>query len=145
MREIEGDIWDFHKAGFFIVIPTNGFVKNDGECVMGRGLAYEAKRRFPDLPLELGKRIREYGNVVFVFVKYRIITFPVKYNWYEKADMDLIRRSAIGLREMFRFNLIGMPTPVYLPKVGCGNGKLNWFEVRAMLEMLLNDDFIVVR
>ena len=74
MREIEGDIWDFHKAGFFIVIPTNGFIKNDGECVMGRGLAYEAKRRFPDLPLELGKRIREYGNVVFVFVRTMLIS-----------------------------------------------------------------------
>ena len=143
MKTIKGDIWSFWNDGYYIVIPTNGSIKNNGECVMGKGLALQAKEKFPELPLELGKRIYEYGNEVFIFSKYRLITFSVKAVWYEKARLELIEKSSNQLREIFRYNLSGLPTPVYLPKVGCGNGRLDWTEVKPILEKYLDDRFIV--
>jgi hypothetical protein len=144
MKEIKTNIWNFHRAGFWIVIPTNGFVKNDGECVMGRGLAKQAAIKFPSLPKELGDRLKEYGNVIFTFHKYRIITFPVKHQWMEMANLELIEKSAKSLRDdIFKYNLSGILTPVYLPKVGCGNGKLSWEKVKPILEKYLDDRFII--
>jgi len=93
MRTLSGDIWDWYGKST-IVISTNGFVKNNGECVMGRGVAFQAKNRFPPLPRLLGRHIGLHGNGVFLFLQYDLITFPVKHNWWEKADPILIERSA---------------------------------------------------
>jgi hypothetical protein len=145
MREIKGNIWDYHDIhGPWIVIPTNGYVKKNGECVMGRGLAFDAKVRFEKLPFELGERIREYGNVVFTFWDYHIITFPVKHNWWEKADLKLIEESAKELKEIMRYNFSQIQVPIYVPWVGCGNGGLDKKDVRPILEMYLNSNFIVI-
>ena len=43
MKVIKGNIWEYWKKGFNIVIPTNGYIKRDGSCVMGKGLAFQAK------------------------------------------------------------------------------------------------------
>lgn len=143
MQEIQNDIWSFWEKGFWIVIPTNGFVKKNGECVMGRGLALQAKERFPELPSKLGDRIKEYGNVVFTFSDYHIITFPVKTVWWNIASLELIKYSCLSLREIFKYNLSGIPLPLYLPRVGCGNGKLDWKDVKPILERILDERFIV--
>jgi len=45
MEIIKGDIWNLHKVGW-IIIPTNGFVKKNGENVMGRGLAKQVKDKY---------------------------------------------------------------------------------------------------
>jgi len=50
MQEITGDIWEQHKLGRWIVITTNGAIKNDGSCVMGRGVAKQAADKYPELP-----------------------------------------------------------------------------------------------
>jgi hypothetical protein len=143
MREETGDIWEAYNAGLWIVIPTNGFVKLDGNAVMGRGLAWQAKERFPCLQLDLGERLKEYGNHVFVFSRYRIITFPVKHKWMEDADLNLIQRSCMELRKLVEDGYI-RSLPIYLPRVGCGNGKLDWKDVKPILEATLDNRFIVI-
>jgi len=79
MREVFGNLWDF--AGI-VAITTNGFVKKDGSCVMGRGCAREAAARFPTLPFQLGRKIRAEGNHVFYFPEYKLLSFPVKHVWW---------------------------------------------------------------
>lgn len=137
MKEVTGDIWDFHPR-HFIVIPTNGAVNKNGECVMGRGLALQAKKRFPLLPLQVGKMLGKYGNKVFCFTQLRLYTFPVKHNWWEKADPQLILKSMDELKIR-----VGSMDKVYLPRVGCGNGQLDWMMVRPVLAEL-DDRFTVV-
>jgi hypothetical protein len=148
MREIKGDIWDFHREGYWIVIPTNGFVKKNGECVMGRGLAWQAKQRYPNLPRLLGEKILLYGNSLFTFPEYHLITFPVKRVWWEKADLTLIDKSANILHEMFFHYGVAyihhINTPVFLPWVGCGNGGLDKKNVKPILEKYLDDRFMIV-
>ena len=146
MIEKFGNIWDYHKQSNWIVITTNGTVKSNGECVMGRGVAKQAKMLYPELPSDLGTLIKLQGNFVYLFSKYRIITFPVKYNWYEKADIKLIEQSTKEL--VGAYEIINYPKKldfnVCLVRPGCGNGQLNWEDVKPVLEKYLDDHFIVV-
>lgn len=134
------NIWKFHKK-YPIVITTNGFVKNNGECVMGRGVALEAKNKFSKLPFELGEYINKFGNKVFHFQKYNLFTFPTKHNWWENSDIQLIEKSCKELKE-FKENM--NIDKIFLPKVGCGNGKLNWDDVKLILEKHFNDTYYIV-
>lgn len=140
MIEYIGNIWDYHVGGY-VVIPTNGDVKNNGEAVMGKGLALEATDRFPALPRILGEALRKHGNRVFIHNDMRLVTFPTKHSWTEPADMELIvkgLRQLTGLWTSNRGNL-------YLPKLGCGLGKLDWAVVRRVMDAYLtNDNFIVI-
>jgi len=43
MKEVIGNIWNYYNKGNWIVITTNGTIKKNGEAVMGRGVALEAK------------------------------------------------------------------------------------------------------
>lgn len=141
MTEVEGDLWDFHRKGHWVVITTNGFVRKNGSAVMGRGVAKQAAKRFPGIERGLGERIKATGNVVHPFVQpVRIFTFPVKHNWWEKADLALIDKSV--------WQLIYLVTEmqldrVCLPRVGCGNGERTWEEVKSLLEPL-DERFTVV-
>lgn len=54
MKETTGNIWKYHERGCWIVITTNGDVKQDGSNVMGRGIALQAKKQYPLLPFTLG-------------------------------------------------------------------------------------------
>lgn len=143
MIEIKGNIWDFYKKDpeAYICITTNGFVKNNGECVMGAGVAKEAKEKFPEFPKLLGTTIRSLKNNVLMFEGYRILTFPTKHNWFENSDPTLIKKSAEQL--MKYINEFKIPR-VYLPRPGCGNGKLKWKDVKPVIENILDDRVLIV-
>jgi len=135
MMEVFGDLWEFDGI---VAITTNGFLKKDGSCVMGRGCARQAALRFGWLPRKLGAAISKHGNHVFHFPEYRLITFPVKHVWWEPADLKLIERSARELLGIIAEAKIG--EPVYLPRPGCGNGKLKWEDVKKILSPILKSD-----
>ena len=141
MQEVTGDIWDFHEQGHLVCITTNGFVKKNGECVMGAGVAKQAKVKFPDLPARVGEDLRLMGNGLNFYGDIKLIMFPVKHNWYEQADIELIKQSCEQLIQLMDFKNI---KKVYLPKPGCGNGKLRWPEVKKVIEPLLDDRVIII-
>ena len=135
MKEVFGNLWEFDGI---IAITTNGFVKRVGTCVMGRGCAKQATIRFPGLPHKLGTRIAADGNHVFYFPEHRLITFPVKHTWWEVADLGLIERSARELLKLIEVKKI--KEAVYLPRPGCGNGRLKWEGVKKLLSPILKSD-----
>lgn len=142
MREAQGDLWNFAESSDAIIcITTNGTVKKNGECVMGRGCAKEASRKFPDLPKRLGQLINASGNVIHKLAP-NIISFPVKHNWWEEADLKLITRSAMELAAIAQRH----PNKIfYLPRPGCGNGKRDWeVEVRPLIKNILPDNAVVI-
>lgn len=141
MKEQVANLWDFYNAGEYIVITTNGTVKMNGDGVMGRGCAYEAKTRFPVIPSTLGKFLKQHGNQPCQ-VYDRILTLPVKHNWYEIADLKLIESSLIKLLEIV--DGVGLDK-VYMPRPGCGNGRLDWeTQVKPICEKYLDDRFIIL-
>ena len=138
MIEVTGNLWEYPAD--IRVITTNGTVKKNGECVMGRGCAAEAKQRWPDLPLMLGQAIRGLGNEAF-FLPFDtgLVTFPVKHSWYQKADITLIEQSARKIASMRALE----DKRVVLPRPGCGNGHLDWNDVKLILAPILDDRFHV--
>lgn len=133
MREVFGDMFSYvGRPGFKICITTNGFVKNDGTGVMGAGCAKKACEYNPDLPRLLGLSIRARKNVVANLTE-QFISFPVKHNWWEKADVVLIGES---LRELKRKALAQPELKFILPRPGCGNGKLAWEDVKYIIESI---------
>jgi len=139
--ELKDNLWRYRT----VAITTNGSVKRDGRLVMGRGVALQAKLKFKksDIDLKAGHTVREQGNNVHflgVFYdkkgrQYRIYTFPVKYSWYEKADINLIKSSAHQLYEL-RHQF----ARIFIPRPGCGNVALKWEEVKPVLKEILGDD-----
>jgi hypothetical protein len=145
MREIRGELFELIKQYDGMCVTTNGFVKRNGECVMGAGIAKTIKNMFPEIPYRLGQFIKQYGNNVLYIGDIEqvkpIFSFPVKHAWFEVADIELIKKSCIQLMEVIDdWNL----ETVLLPRPGCGNGKLNWLEVKEQIAPLLDDRVVVV-
>lgn len=68
MIELRKDIWEIYDLQmpdiYAICITINGYVKRDGRAVMGRGVAAQAKARFPGIDKEFGEAMRADGNRV---------------------------------------------------------------------------------
>ena len=152
MKEIYGNVWELIEIKDFeiLCITTNGTIKKNGDAVMGRGIALEAKNRFPYIESKLGSQLQKYGNHIHLLEVIKredasvttLCSFPVKHNWQEKADIELIKKSCLELIELiddapFHINVL-------LPRPGCGNGGLNWEDVKREIEPLLDDRFYIV-
>ncbi len=139
MKVIKENIWKYHNKNSYIVITTNGFVKKNGECVMGRGVAQQARDKFPGFAKKLGEAIKERGNRVFIWINEGLITFPTKHVWMDDSDLELIERSAVQLAEQYEEAYqLGADLPkIYMPKPGCANGNLNWEDVEPIIECTL--------
>ena len=141
MKEVYGDCFSYlGRKGFILCITTNGYIKNNGEGVMGAGVAKQAMELYPDLPRLLGKSLRVRGNVVSLLTS-EIISFPVKHTWNKDADPKLIEKSAIELKRRAELQ---PDIKFILPRPGCGNGNLKWESVKLLLESLQLPDNIFV-
>lgn len=121
-----------------------------GTCVMGRGCAREAAKKWPGLPRIIGARIKESGNDVFLWTEYlsgkeptvvnQLLIFPVKHKWMEPADPNLISMSAASLAVF----AAQRPSTIFLlPRPGCGNGQLDWKDVKPLLEFLPDNVLVI--
>ena len=129
MKTQYGNLWNIESD--YKIITTNGFLKKNGAAVMGRGIALQAKQRFPGLELDIGESIRVYGNHARVISHaLGIIIFPTKHNWWDSSSLRLIEQSAKSLRQLvldFSESVFVMPVP------GIGNGHLSLEEVLPIL------------
>lgn len=140
MKEVTGDLWTYPAD--WRGVTTNGVVKKDGTCVMGRGCALEARNKYPGLDKELGELISKYGTDVYLFEKYKLFTFPTKHHWYDKSDLRLIGDSAISLETIAR----QAPEETFLlPRPGCNNGRLRWEQVERVIRFLPDNVLIISR
>lgn len=87
MKEIKGNILEHMKNYDFVCITTNGFVKANGENVMGAGIAKVFKDEYPSLPKLVGRNIKKFGNIVDFICNLQdkdgntltsLLTFPTK-------------------------------------------------------------------
>lgn len=143
MREQFGDLWTLAAQPDSVAcITTNGYVNARGECVMGRGVALQAKKRYPGLAKELGTKIREMGNRCHAMGDGMLLSFPTKHVWWRPSTLELITQSA---QELKRIAAKFPAFTFYLPRPGCANGGLNWADVKPVLESVgLPDNVVVV-
>lgn len=144
MREIKADLFDMCTE--VIVITTNGIVKKNGEAVMGAGIALAMAKKAPLFPKVFGDKLKKDGNHVSLFfvpqVKGRkVITFPVKNHFKEKASLELIERSC---QEIVKLADKCKLTQICLPRPGCGVGGLKWKQVEPILEKYFDERFTIV-
>ncbi|MDG6933067.1 MAG: ADP-ribose-binding protein [Nitrososphaerota archaeon] len=145
MRETKGDLWEKHAEGKWIVVTTNPIIAYGrsprGEVVMGRGIARQTRDKFPGFAERFAADIKIRGNHVLSYPDIKIITFPVKDHWRDAAKLSLIERSCQELVELANRQLPGQE--VYLPRPGCSNGRLEWVNVKPILQKYLDDRFVV--
>jgi len=145
--EIGEDIWNLHTEGYWVCVTTNGEVKSNRQAVMGKGIAKEAADRFPSLPSELGKLLRNGLNVPHIFKDYRLITFPTKRYWRNRSIPSLIRQSyRVIVSDEFKsiWSKCSKGGLLCMPRPGCGHGGLEWDDVRRVLLPHWNMNTIVV-
>lgn len=169
MRSFKGDMMTLIGKVDALCITTNGFIKNNGACVMGRGIAKAVANKYPTIPFVLGGLLKTAGNKVHHLMcidNTSLISFPVKptkrmisnvkndvvahmqhhFNkgdwvpgWALKADNQIIQDSARQLVEMANKKEWHN---IAIPRVGCGAGELNWFDVKSLLDEYLDNRFI---
>lgn len=117
--------------------------------VMGKGIALQFKRAFPDVFTEYATacsagRVRP-GHVFPVQLRDSdrwVLNFPTKRHWRERSRMDDIRT---GLDDLARLLTELAIRSVAIPPLGCGNGGLRWSDVRPLILEKLGDLDIDVR
>ena len=142
-----------YKTGDILAEDAEALV-NTVNCVgvMGRGIALQFKRAFPDnfkIYASRCKRNEIQPGRVFVYETRQltgpryIINFPTKRHWRAKSRMQDIESGLASLAEEIRSHAI---SSVAIPPLGSGLGGLKWPDVRKHIQTVLQelDDVRVV-
>ncbi|MBD5131438.1 MAG: macro domain-containing protein [Clostridiales bacterium] len=131
IKYIEGDIFSSPAQVIVNTVNTVG--------VMGKGLALEFKQRYPNM-FETYKRICEkhqfsIGRLMLVYEPdHWILLFPTKQNWRYPSKLEYIES---GLIKFTRTYVEKNISSIAFPRLGCGNGELEWDQVKALMEKYL--------
>ena len=135
-----------YKTGDILKEEAEALV-NTVNCVgvMGRGIALQFKRAFPEnfkAYVARCKRNAIQPGRVFVFETGQltspryIINFPTKRHWRGKSRIEDIESGSAALAEEIRSRNI---RSIAIPPLGSGLGGLNWPEVRVRLQAALKE------
>lgn len=142
MLEEYGEFWE--KRGDARCITTNGILRENGKAIMGAGVALQARDRYLkegiDLETILGRLIKRHGNHVY-YLGNNLFSFPTKHHWKEKSDIELIKRS---VRELVLLVDKLDYKRILLTRPGCGQGGLEWKNVKPIIQHILDNRFIIV-
>ena len=132
------------------VYKQGNIFESDADCIfntvncegyMGKGIAYQFKLRYPDNNNEYERvcksgRLKPGTLLPFKEKGKIIINFPTKDKWREPSKMSYITD---GLDAFVRMLPALGIKKVAIPPLGCGNGGLNWSEVKKEIERRLSN------
>ena len=132
---VTGDL--FHSPAQVLVNTVNTV------GVMGKGVAYEFKRRFPDMFKEY-RLLCEQGRFqigdLWLYNRHPtkwVLNFPTKQHWRNPSKPDYIEIGLKAFRQKFDTRRI---YSIAFPALGCGNGELDFeTQVRPLMERYLGD------
>lgn len=127
IRFVTGNL--FESGAFALVNTVNC------EGYMGKGIAYQFKMRYPEMNDEYVKKCKSHElkpGILHVFLTNSnlIINFPTKGKWREKSKMEYI---SAGLDELVKLMTNRRIKSIAIPPLGCGNGGLNWCDVKSLI------------
>lgn len=133
IKYVAGDIFD--SCAEVIVNPVNTV------GIMGKGLALSFKQKYPNMyktykeacdnkSFYIGKLMLVSEN------KRRILLFPTKKHWINPSKLEYIETGLKTFIDCYEYHNI---KSIAFPILGCGNGNLNWLEVKPIMEKYLND------
>lgn len=137
MEFIQGNLLEADVEAVVNTVNTFG--------VMGKGIALMFKERFPENfrayaaackrgEVEVGKLFVTRG--VELEGPGWIINFPTKKHWRNPTRIEWVEQ---GLAELRRFILEHRIMSIAIPPLGCGNGGLDWAEVKPLIAAALAD------
>ncbi|MFD7920616.1 macro domain-containing protein [Streptomyces sp. NPDC059740] len=137
IEEVRGDLLDAEAEALVNAVNTVG--------VMGKGVALQFKRAFPE-NYRFYKSACERESLalgdVLVYDSARpgprryIVNFPTKGHWRSRsksADVEAGLRSLVKAIRDYRMQSVAIPA------LGCGNGGLEWIEVRKLIYEALSE------
>lgn len=144
---------------YMIKYVKGNLLESEAEClvntvncegVMGKGIAYQFKLRFPENNRDYIKACKSGALVIGKLHYWKedgkvIINFPTKDTWRKKSEIEFIEK---GLNELVvLIPKLGIKS-IAIPALGCGNGGLQWGEVKKLIlnkiEKYENDyDFLI--
>jgi hypothetical protein len=140
------------KKGYICFWTGNMTLTQNGFPVMGAGLAKQIAEQVPGVKFQLGQELKKleslgqsidkYGNPCIIkkpsviFINEHFGMIPVKYGWWENANLDLIRYSLQRIRNIAE-NCPDKTIVFNYPGIGAGHLKEE--DVRELLFELLED------
>lgn len=134
VKYVEGNIFETHAKVLVNTVNTVG--------VMGKGIALKFKKLYP----EMFKKYQEFcekqelsiGKLFLYKTPNKwILNFPTKTTWKEKSKLEYIEAGLKKFVDTYQEKGI---TSIAFPKLGCGNGGLNWeYEVKPLMKKYLDD------
>lgn len=128
---IEGDIFDSPAQVIVNTVNTVG--------VMGKGLALSFKQRYPEMfnryKSACEKHLLTVGKLMLFYeIDHWILLFPTKENWRNPSKIEYIESGLMKFVSTYADKGI---TSIAFPKLGCGNGELDWDVVKPLMESYL--------
>lgn len=107
--------------------------------VMGRGIAKTFKEIYPEMFKQYQSFCKDGSLTVGKLWLYKtphkwILNFPTKQHWRSKSRLEYIEA---GLRKFANTYDRKSLLQVSFPMLGCGNGELDWEDVRPLMEQYL--------
>ncbi len=128
--------------GNLLVAPVDALVNTvNTKGIMGKGIALQFKQAFPAMfgdyerackagEVRLGKMyVYDLGGLAGP--PHWIVNFPTKGHWRERSRLTDIETGLEDLVTTIR--RLGIRS-IAIPPLGCGNGGLNWTDVRPRIE-----------
>lgn len=131
-----GNLWTAEVDALVNPVNTVG--------VMGKGLALAFKEAFPEnfvayaQACKAGELAPGHLHIVQRLAAPRfIVNFPTKRHWRNPSKFEFIREGLTDLVVRVRELKIAS---IAIPALGCGNGGLDWNEVRPLIVTAFADD-----
>ncbi len=128
---IEGDIFESPAQVIVNTVNTVG--------VMGKGLALSFKQRYPEMferyKTACEKHLLTVGKLMLFYEPdHWLLLFPTKENWRNPSKLEYIEKGLMKFVQTYADKNI---TSIAFPRLGCGNGELDWKDVRPLMERYL--------
>lgn len=134
----------YHKKWRYLFFRLSNHCKCSELCgilfltkgIMGKGIALKFKKKYPNMFKDY--ELKCNYNQVKLGVPYiykidedkQILNFPTKNHWKNKSDIEDIQS---GIKYIIDNKHELNITSIALPALGCGEGGLNWNDVKELL------------
>ena len=136
IKYITGNIFESQTEALVNTVNTVG--------IMGKGIALQFKNQFPSNYREYVKACKSgalhIGQLLTIedssllYGKKTIINFPTKTDWRKPSEYTYIEQ---GLKDLVHIIKERKIQSISLPPLGAGNGGLEWYKVKILLEKYL--------
>ncbi len=133
LKYVEGDLFSSPAQVLVNTVNTVG--------VMGKGIALEFKKRYPGM-FKQYKELCDKHKLVMgkLMIWYEpdhwLLLFPTKEHWRNPSKLEYIEKGLMTFaRKYADYNI----SSIAFPKLGCGNGELDWNDVKSLMEKYLKD------